>query len=78
VLERPGNYFNGDQWSKARQPAAMIRAASSAAVLLVGADGSIRHRLVPAAELQNRAASLPAPGLTAENHTAFLESFFAK
>ena len=78
VIERPGNYFNGDQWSKARQPAAMIRAASSAAVLLVGADGSIRHRLVPATELQTRAAALPAPGLTAENHTAFLETFFPR
>jgi len=78
VIERPVNYFNGDQWAKARQPAAMLRAASSAAVLLVGADGSIRHRLVPATELQTRAAALPAPGLTAENHTAFLESFFAK
>jgi hypothetical protein len=78
VIERPVNYFNGDQWAKARQPAAMLRAASSAAVLLVGADGSIRHRLVPATELQTRAAALPAPGLTAENHTAFLETFFPR
>ena len=78
VLERPINYYNGDNWSKARQPAAMVRAASSAAVLLVGADGSIRHRLVPATELQTRAAALPAPGLTAENLTPFIESFFPR
>lgn len=78
VLERPINYYNGDQWTKARQPAAMVRAASSAAILLVGTDGSIRHRLVPPDELQTRAAALPAPGLTAQNHTAFLESFFPR
>ena len=78
VIERPINYFNGDHWAKARQPAAMLRAASSAAVLLVGADGSIRHRLVPGPELQAHAAALPAPGLTGDNLTTFIESFFAR
>ncbi len=78
VLERPINYHNGDVWIKVRQPAAMVRAAGSAAVLLVGTDGSIRHRLVPGAELQTRAAALAPPGLTHENHTAFLESFFPR
>jgi hypothetical protein len=78
VLERPINYYNGDQWAKARQPVAMVRAASSAAVLLVGTDGSIRHRLVPGPELQAKAAALPAPGLTGDNLTPFLESFFPR
>lgn len=78
VLERPINYYNGDNWSKARQPAAMLRAASSAAVLLVTADGTVRHRLVPAAELQAHVAAVPAPGVTGENLTLFIESLFPR
>jgi hypothetical protein len=78
VIERPINYYNGDQWAKARQPATMLRTASAAAVLVVGPDGSIRHRLVPGSELQAHAAALPAPGLTGDNLTTFIESFFTR
>jgi len=78
VIERPITYYNGDLWTKNRPVPAMLANAGSAAVLLVGTDGSVRSRLVPGPELRARSAALPPPGLTAENLTPFIESFFPR
>ena len=77
VIERPVNYLRPDAWAAERRPVETVRAAGAAVAVHVGADGQVHHRLVPRAELLTRAeelARLAAPGLSAENFSAWIQS----
>lgn len=77
VIERPVNFVRSDRWVAEHQPVETVRAASSAAVVFVEADGHVVHRLVPGAELGRRGdelAVLVAQGLNPDNLTAWIKS----
>jgi hypothetical protein len=77
VIERPVNYVRSDRWVAEHHPVETVRAASSAVAVFVDADGRVRHRFVPRAELAPRAdelAKLVAQGLNPDNLTAWIRS----
>jgi hypothetical protein len=77
IIERVVNYVASEHWLRDRQPLAMVRAASGAVAVHVGADGRVLHRRLSHAELQqcgDRLALIMAQGLNPDNLTAWLKS----